>query len=152
MSKPEWMKVENNTQRISRTNYFQLFMMQNPGAPGEVESEILNNFAEDTNSYLRETEEKGEAMRVNMAAPWFQVYEKGDFHGYHRHPGSNYSCVMYVSLPGSSGGTQFKISDKVYNPAVKEGQILMFPSSVRHRSPPWELDENKVIISWNINL
>ena len=153
MSRKDWMSVQNDGQRISRTNYYHVSSAapySNP-TPSETEVSITRDFFEDYNSHLATNDiTKGQILQTTPS--WYQVYEKGDYHGYHRHPGSNYSCVLFVNLPDPSGATEFIISGNKYTPIVKEGQIITFPSALTHRSPLWELDEKKIIISWNMNL
>ena len=83
---------------------------------------------------------------------WYQVYEKGDTHGWHTHGDANYTNVYYLSLPNKSIKTQLYdvVNHKIVeNIEVKEGQLLTFPASVIHRSPINKVHQEKVIISFN---
>ena len=83
---------------------------------------------------------------------WFQQYQKGDYHGTHCHGESNFSCVYYVDLTEKNPKTTFVYRDKEYSFDVKEGDILTFPSYLRHHSPPNQSNEIKTVISMNVNV
>ena len=84
---------------------------------------------------------------------WFQQYEKGDTHGWHIH-GNNYTGVYYLELPVEASKTelinQFNQNRKITIDAI-EGQIIIFPSFIVHRSPKMIKDVRKTIISFNID-
>tara|TARA_Y100001951_G_C11213855_1_gene224595 strand:+ start:166 stop:765 length:600 start_codon:yes stop_codon:yes gene_type:complete len=84
---------------------------------------------------------------------WFQQYEKGDTHGWHIH-GNNYTGVYYLELPVEASKTelinQFNQNRKMMIDAI-EGQIIIFPSFIVHRSPKMIKDVRKTIISFNID-
>ena len=84
---------------------------------------------------------------------WFQQYEKGETHGWHIH-GSNYTGVYYLELPAKATKTelinQFSQKEKITIDAT-EGQIVIFPSFIIHRSPRIIEDVRKTIISFNID-
>ena len=84
---------------------------------------------------------------------WFQQYYKNDVHDWHRHPESAYSCIYYVELPDNSPRTVFRNPinlNETITPDVKEGQILIFPATLYHTSPPSETDNRKTVIAFNI--
>jgi hypothetical protein len=78
---------------------------------------------------------------------WFQQYEKGDFHGWHTHPGCNLSGIYYIELPDSNMATQFK----TFSTDIKEGEIIIFPSYLKHSSPLFN-EGRKTILSFNLSL
>ena len=80
---------------------------------------------------------------------WFQQYEAGDFHNWHIHALATYSAVVFIEL-ASGAETQFKIKNQVLSYPVKEGQILVFPSSFVHRSPQNTSGHRKTIVSFNM--
>ena len=84
---------------------------------------------------------------------WFQQYKKGDTHGWHLH-GNNYTGVYYLELPEEATKTelinQFSHDEKITIDAT-EGQIIIFPSFIIHRSPRIIKDVRKTIISFNID-
>ena len=90
----------------------------------------------------------------NIRNGWFQQYFKNDKHEWHYHGGSNLSFVYYVELADSKESTEFYdlINKDVFQLNVKEGDILVFPSYLPHRSPIIKSSNRKTIISCNINL
>lgn len=87
----------------------------------------------------------------DMDAIWYQIYDsdKKDYHYWHDHaPSPSLSHVWYLKLPDGYG-TEFKINDKIIRPKVKEGDLLVFPPDVLHRSPENTSGEEKIIISFN---
>jgi hypothetical protein len=88
----------------------------------------------------------------SIVSMWFQQYASGDTHGWHIHD-SNFSCVYFLELPENSSATElinpFNQSDLI-TPAVKEGDVVMFPSFVMHRSPLLK-QGRKTSIAFNIN-
>lgn len=84
---------------------------------------------------------------------WYQQYNKLHYHNWHDHAGSRWSIVYYVELSEDSPGTQFKdcITLGHISPDVKEGDVLIFPSWMLHRSPPNLSTTRKTIISCNFS-
>ena len=82
---------------------------------------------------------------------WFQKYHKNDTHGWHVH-GENYTGVYYVSHKDKKNNTEyFDFKDKkIKSFNVEEGDIIVFPSFLIHRSPKNNNLEDKLIISFNI--
>lgn len=91
-------------------------------------------------------------QKLEMTAGWIQQYKKGDEHGWHCHPDSNFSSVYYIELPKDTK-TQFRLNDgEDFELDISEGDYIIFPSFLFHRSPPNMTDERKTIYSTNINL
>ena len=82
---------------------------------------------------------------------WFQQYNAGDWHYWHRHPATVWNCVYYLELPEGVPGTIF-VDHETNQPqetGVKEGQIIVFPSQALHCSPEFE-EGRKTVIAWNL--
>ena len=85
---------------------------------------------------------------------WFQQYKLNNFHGWHLH-GRNFTGVYYIDFSKNlkQKGTEFI---DIGNPKnkfvlnVKEGDMVIFPSNIWHRSPEIKSDSMKTIISYNI--
>lgn len=92
-------------------------------------------------------------QHCSIVSMWFQQYTSGDTHGWHIHD-SNFSCVYFLELPDTSSATElinpFNQNDLI-TPAVKEGDVVMFPSFVIHRSPLLK-QGRKTSIAFNINV
>jgi len=84
---------------------------------------------------------------------WFQQYEQQASHGWHSH-GSNFTNVYYVELDEAAPKTVLinPYTREEFSPDVKEGQTLVFPSYVIHKSPDDFFENRKTIISWNCNV
>ena len=84
---------------------------------------------------------------------WFQQYNKGDSHGWHTHS-ANFTNVYYLQLPKSAPQTKIIHpygQNKIEKINVHEGDILIFPSFVVHKAPLIYQDDQKTIISFNVN-
>lgn len=85
---------------------------------------------------------------------WFQQYFKKNSHGWHTHS-ANWSSVYYLELPPEASKTQIvnPYTQNIIEVDVEEGDILMFPSFILHRSPPMpnESSIRKTIVSYNID-
>ena len=120
--------------------------------PADYKRDYLDCFLKEFELSLMEMAGKLRCTRWKVDNMWYQVYNKGDKHDWHAHPGSNYSNVYYLSLPNKSLSTQLydPMNDRVIkNIKVREGQVLTFPGNVIHRSPVNNNDDQKVVISFN---
>lgn len=93
-----------------------------------------------------------ESFKVD--AVWFHQYENGDKFTWHFHPESNLSFVYFVELPDPSFSTEFFLIEarEIYQPQLKTGDMLVFPSYMPHRCPQITTNDRKTIISGNISL
>ena len=84
---------------------------------------------------------------------WFQQYLNRASHGWHTH-GSHYTNVYYVELDESAPKTVLinPFTREEFVPDVKEGQTIVFPSYVVHKSPDDFFEKRKTIISWNSDI
>jgi hypothetical protein len=82
---------------------------------------------------------------------WCQRYKKNDKHLWHHHGKSTMAFVYYLELPEGAPGTEFMnpITKETHQPPVKEGDIIMFPGFLHHRSPVNQSEEIKTIIAFN---
>lgn len=90
--------------------------------------------------------------KINIKIIWFQQYLEGGSHGWHIH-GENYTGVYYVEFekdfPKTELINQFDQNKKIIVD-VKEGDIVIFPSFIIHRSPVMKIKKRKTIISFNL--
>lgn len=96
---------------------------------------------------------RSEGLELNAIYPnfWFQQYEPGDFHGWHLHPGTMYNGVYFVELEGEVQ-TEFSYRGARFTVPVSEGQVVLFPSTLLHRSPPNTSNSRKTSVAFNINI
>lgn len=83
---------------------------------------------------------------------WINHYTKNDFLDWHVHRKCNYSFIYYIELDNPIHCTLFKdpITKEVFQPHIKEGDIVMFPSIIQHSSPIINTDTSKTILAWNV--
>jgi len=74
---------------------------------------------------------------------WFQQYEKGDFHGWHTHPGKHFANVYFLESTKNQT-TKFKH----FSIECEEGDLISFPAFLPHCSDKI-LEGRKTIISFN---
>ena len=82
---------------------------------------------------------------------WFQQYKQNGTHGWHTH-GSNYTGVYYVDFEKTYAKTELinPIDDKKITIDAEEGDIIIFPSFIIHRSALQKINKTKTIISFNL--
>ena len=83
---------------------------------------------------------------------WFQQYTQHNGHPWHNHSGCHFTCIYYLELPETAPKTQFinpLDNSSIFQVEVEEGDILVIPSFIKHRSPPVETNVRKTIISFN---
>ena len=88
-----------------------------------------------------------DSKKMGMINIWFQEYIPGNFHDWHTHGSSNLSGIYYINLSHKDMATQFK----VLNVDIEEGNMIIFPSHLLHKSPVFK-EGTKTIISFNISL
>jgi hypothetical protein len=83
---------------------------------------------------------------------WFQQYFKGDYHTWHTHGASSFSCVYYVNLNKDNPKTTFKINKNEFEIDINEGEVLIFPGFLEHTSKENTSKIVKTIISFNLDI
>lgn len=117
---------------------------------------------------IREFSAKVGGKQFQMGQIWFQNYKQHCFHNTHHHWPALYSLVYYVRFdPKKHGGTTFhhpcKLQQQVYQlrqlrsevsyqPKVKEGDMVIFPSFLDHNVPMNESDSPRTIVAFNFDL
>ena len=74
---------------------------------------------------------------------WGQWYRKGDYQISHTHYPNQWSFVYFVNTPRGSSPLVFSRSKKKV--AAKAGNMVIFPSWVRHQVPPNKCEERSVV-------
>jgi hypothetical protein len=94
------------------------------------------------------------AQNFELEYAWYQQYNTGDIHDWHFHPTANISFVYFIELNSYKESTEFfdVKTKKVFQIKAKEGDILVFPAFIPHRSPVIKTNNRKTVISGNINL
>lgn len=78
---------------------------------------------------------------------WAQLYNKKNSHGVHTHGGSVYSGIFYIQ--GSSPTIFYDRDYESYAKKFIKNELLLFPSWIPHEVKPLEIDEQRLIISFN---
>ena len=83
---------------------------------------------------------------------WFQQYDQNGTHGWHMH-GSNYTGVYYVDFEKNYAKTELinPLDNKKIIIDAEEGDIVLFPSFIIHRSAIQTINKTKTIISFNLS-
>jgi len=86
------------------------------------------------------------ARKINMLW-WFNQYYKNGEHEWHIHGNTSFALVYFVELPHNELGTQLYGIDL----PVEEGDVLLFPGIIPHRSAPNKFDQRKSSLVANIS-
>ena len=110
-----------------------------------------------------------DVKKLNIQAMWAVVNEKNSFNIRHNHPNSYFSAAYYVRTNENAGQIKFfdpKEVKTMYSPRIKistefstnvvkikpeEGKLLLFPSYLHHSVEENLSDEDRIVISFNIN-
>lgn len=88
------------------------------------------------------------SKRQNPVA-WFQQYfQPNTGFGWHSHDKS-VAVIYFVELPNPKDATEFYLEGQF---DLKEGDVMIWPSYLNHRSPPLSSAGRKTIIATNIDL
>tara|TARA_R100000908_G_C3697911_1_gene109571 strand:+ start:126 stop:752 length:627 start_codon:yes stop_codon:yes gene_type:complete len=90
---------------------------------------------------------------------WFERSAKNQRHSAHNHGACGYSAVLYVDFdPEVHDSTRFYMpfpdpmtgSITNFNPPVKEGDLIVFPSYMLHEATPNQSDKDRLVVSFNL--
>ena len=98
------------------------------------------------NPYIKQYMQSFGCNKLREHNTWYAQYYDGADFGWHTHTGTNVSCV-YLLEGTPKDATQFWGFDI----EVKEGDLVMFPAMVRHRSPQVN-QGRKTIIAQNMDI
>lgn len=110
------------------------------------------------------------AEKVRMTEMWAVINKKNNLNVAHTHPNNFLSAAYYVKAPRNSGNIKFISSNSVkkerypkleeateFNQSgveiePNEGDLLIFPSYLLHEVMKNETDEDRIVISFNIDI
>lgn len=103
------------------------------------------------NPYLLETMDFLKSQTFIIHNIWFQQYKKNSRHGWHVHPGANFTNVYYLELPDKNKKTTILdvASNEYIDIDIEEGDLITFPAYLHHGSPLIDNNKRKTIISFN---
>jgi len=96
---------------------------------------------------------------VEFVEMWYQKYYNMVEHKTHCHGFTGWSSIIYVEFdPKVHESTRFfspfrqpwDCDVEVFQPKVKEGDMILFPSSLLHEAPVNRSDTRRTILSYNI--
>lgn len=114
-------------------------------------------------------------LQADIVQMWINVNGKNAYNVSHRHPGADFSGVIWVKQTEKQGRFVFDNMDVGYRdcsslyfmnrdyliskkmlpewvPEYKDGTIMIFPAMFSHRVEQNETDEDRISISFNIKL
>ncbi len=110
------------------------------------------------------------AEKIKITEMWSIINKKNNFNEPHIHPNNFLSSVYYVKAPKNCGKIIFnnpnavsrnrfpldlkktEFSANIQKIEPKEGTLLLFPSYLWHSVEPNESEEDRVILSFNVDI
>jgi len=129
--------IKEAEDNISHSDYY---------LPRNFKRNYLDYFYENINEHMQMLCNIFYSKTWSIKSSWFQQYCKGDSHGWHNHGESSFAGIYYLEMPDKSMTTEFLNKAEV---VVKEGDILIFPSYLYHRSKKNSLEKRKTVIAFN---
>ena len=138
------------------------------------QNSIQFKFALELQKYIFDTFEKfgweTKKNNIRITQMWAIINKKNDFNVIHTHPNSYLSAAYYVKAPKDCG--QFTIENphsisrhsypalerktefnlKVERIEIEEGDLLLFPAYIPHGVQENKSNEDRIVISFNINV
>ena len=113
---------------------------------------------------------KTENQNIRIREMWAIINKKDDFNVVHTHPNSLLSAAYYVKAPNNCG--RFQIEDlnivkrhasplianqnelnmNIAGLEVTEGDLLIFPGYLPHKVARNETDDDRIVISFNVDI
>lgn len=113
---------------------------------------------------------KTENKNIGIMAMWAIINKKNDFNIVHTHPNSYLSAAYYVKAPKNCGKFQVEnlniarrhsspeiikkneLNAQVGGLEINEGDLLIFPGYLPHKVAKNESDEDRIVISFNVDI
>lgn len=108
------------------------------------DSNVINIF-DNCSSILKKDLHKNLEFKTQLHNYWFHTYKKNSHFDWHTHGNAHFSAIYYIDLPEKKYKTDFLDMDV----PVQEGDLLIFPGFLAHRSPINKSNKQKVILSFN---
>ena len=136
---------------------------------------IANNFIKSIHGHIKEVIVDGYGWeyipeKIGVTEMWAIINSKGAYNQMHNHTNSYLSASYYVKAPDKSGNIEFFDPNEVKkfrHPKIKnrtdlsafgysikpiEGNLLIFPSYLYHSVGKNLSDEDRIIVSFNIDI
>ena len=107
---------------------------------------------------------------IRISEMWAIINKKNDFNVIHTHPNCYLSAAYYVKAPNNCGKfeiehpniakkyafpeieTKNELNLEVASIEIKEGDLLLFPSYLPHKVSQNFSDEDRIVISFNVDI
>jgi uncharacterized protein (TIGR02466 family) len=115
--------------------------------------------------YLRTVFNTSNQVQLQITQSWLTLAGKGQSHHVHTHPNSVVSGVLYINLAQQDGISFYRNEDNIWYELIKQqdnyfnasqyfvqssvGDLLLFPSNVRHGVREVTSDVQRVSLSFN---
>ena len=106
------------------------------------------NIFESCTSLLKKDLYKNIEFKTILKNYWFHIYKKNSGFKWHTHGSNNFSGIYYICIPSQKYKTEFLNIDI----SLQEGNLIIFPSFLAHRSPVNKLTKQKVVLSFNFSM
>jgi uncharacterized protein (TIGR02466 family) len=126
----------------------------------------------DKMSYVKGILSLKDNVNISLGNYWININGKGSFNIPHVHPFSLVSAVYYVDVPKDSGRLVFEnpiqqhdyvmkpdsverfngINSGYWNVEPEQGELIIFPSWLRHWVEPNNTNENRISIAFNLQI
>jgi len=89
----------------------------------------------------------------DIRAIWFQQYQTKDHHQWHPHCGCNWAGIYFLESPHYSHITEYiePFTQRLFSFNAQEGDIVIFPAQLLHRSSEFFSDDRKTVIAFNFD-
>lgn len=130
----------------------------------EEQHKLFSIFAPHVESFIKYDEPNASVTGFDVEALWFNYMKANEFNPLHSHSGMISGIVM-VNVPleiadelnkeletnaRCPGHLEFVIDEHIHRILPEEGQLYLFPSSVKHQVYPFSSDVERITMSWNI--
>lgn len=147
--------IPSNKDEYVHTNYHDL----------DLESQnfksYLNCIQNILNDEIEYFKEHFNISKHSIKSAWFEQALQYNFHEVHNHGTTGYSSVCFIEY-NSSVHTPTKFispfdhfitgEHMIYTPEVNEGSLIFFPSALKHFTNPNMSEQERIILSFNLEL
>ena len=78
----------------------------------------------------------GKDKTIMIERAWFSKYDKDGHIVPHTHPSSTAVACLYIEFPSNAGNLEFKVFDMWQELKISQGDLVIFPAHMMHRSQP----------------
>lgn len=131
-------------------------------------SELISTVASDVNAAYWPEDATGEATIIES---WYHITKNGGFHDAHSHPNCSWCGIYYLDIGNANfaernglnrfydprnnadhyldAGSQYLNSTGLWDIEPVNGQVVIFPSYLKHSALPYFGDRDRLVIAFN---